>query len=123
VAADLADQAAVSSERLTCHPIGQFLVNTGLNFQHQTMELRQCVSLTIRQVGRSPPTSQEGFLMLNFFAWAVNALTAPLQRDDRGATAVEYGLIVALIAAVIIVIVGVLGKQVSDAFSTVVNGM
>ncbi len=61
--------------------------------------------------------------MLNLFVWAVNALTAPLRRDDRGATAVEYGLIVALIAAVIIVVVGVLGKQVSDAFSTVVANM
>ena len=61
--------------------------------------------------------------MLNLLFSAVHALTAPLRRDDRGATAVEYGLIVALIAAVIIVVVGVLGKQVSDAFSTVVKNM
>ncbi len=61
--------------------------------------------------------------MLNLFVRAVNAMTAPLHRDDRGATAVEYGLIVALIAAVIILVVGVLGKQVSDAFSTVVKNM
>ena len=61
--------------------------------------------------------------MLNIFVSTLNALIAPLRRDDRGATAVEYGLIVALIAAVIIVVVGVLGKQVSDAFSTVVHNM
>ncbi len=53
----------------------------------------------------------------------VCAVSAVLGRDDRGATAVEYGLIVALIAAVIIVVVGVLGQQVSDAFSTVVQNM
>ena len=40
-------------------------------------------------------------------------------RDDRGATAVEYGLMVALIAAVIVAIVGVLGLQVRAAFTTV----
>ena len=38
---------------------------------------------------------------------------------DRGATAVEYGLLVALIAAVIVAIVIVLGRQVSNAFQSV----
>ena len=37
-------------------------------------------------------------------------------RDDRGATAVEYGLMVALIAVVVIVAVTFLGKQVSGLF-------
>lgn len=40
-------------------------------------------------------------------------------RDDRGATAVEYGLMVALIAAVIVAIVGVIGQQLLAAFTTV----
>jgi len=39
--------------------------------------------------------------------------------SDRGATAVEYGLLVALIAAVIVVVVGLLGKQIQAAFTTV----
>ena len=38
---------------------------------------------------------------------------------DRGATAVEYGLLVALIAAVIVAIVGTLGTQIRTAFTTV----
>jgi len=38
--------------------------------------------------------------------------------DDEGATAVEYGMLVALIAAVIVAIVGVLGGQISTAFTT-----
>jgi pilus assembly protein Flp/PilA len=38
---------------------------------------------------------------------------------DKGATAVEYGLLVALIAAVIVAIVLVLGRQVSNAFTSV----
>jgi pilus assembly protein Flp/PilA len=44
-----------------------------------------------------------------------------MTRDDSGATAVEYGLIVALIAAVIVVIVGTLGTQVASAFSSLVG--
>lgn len=40
-------------------------------------------------------------------------------REDRGATAVEYGLIVALIAAVIVVVVATLGGQINTAFTTV----
>jgi pilus assembly protein Flp/PilA len=42
-----------------------------------------------------------------------------LLRDDEGATMVEYGIMVALIAAVCIAVVTVLGQNVSNAFSTV----
>jgi len=42
-----------------------------------------------------------------------------LRYSERGATAVEYGLIVALIAAVIIIIVATLGKQILAAFTLV----
>jgi pilus assembly protein Flp/PilA len=45
-----------------------------------------------------------------------------LWKDEEGATAVEYGLMVALIAAVIIVIVGTLGGQINTAFSNVSSG-
>jgi len=38
---------------------------------------------------------------------------------DRGATAVEYGLLVALIAAVIVAVVVILGNQVNNAFNSV----
>jgi pilus assembly protein Flp/PilA len=40
-------------------------------------------------------------------------------REERGATAVEYGLLVALIAAVIVLVVKALGSKVSNAFSSV----
>ncbi|MEW1809494.1 Flp family type IVb pilin [Pseudarthrobacter phenanthrenivorans] len=39
--------------------------------------------------------------------------------SEKGATAVEYGLLVALIAAVIIVVVAALGGQINTAFNTV----
>lgn len=42
---------------------------------------------------------------------------------ERGATAVEYGLLVALIAAVIVGVVATLGLQVNAAFTTVSNNL
>jgi pilus assembly protein Flp/PilA len=44
-------------------------------------------------------------------------------RDDEGATAVEYGLLVALIAAVIVGIVTILGGQIAAAFQTIVDAL
>jgi pilus assembly protein Flp/PilA len=41
------------------------------------------------------------------------------KQSERGATAVEYGLMVALIAAVIVVAVGLLGTTVSGIFTDV----
>lgn len=40
-------------------------------------------------------------------------------KDEEGATAVEYGLMVALIAAVIIAVVAAVGLKVQGAFTTV----
>jgi len=40
-------------------------------------------------------------------------------KDEDGATAVEYGLLVALIAAVIVGTVATLGTQINTAFTTV----
>jgi pilus assembly protein Flp/PilA len=44
-------------------------------------------------------------------------------RNDEGATAVEYGLMVALIAAVIVGIVGTVGQDVLRAFTTVATAL
>ena len=49
----------------------------------------------------------------------LHGLGERLRRDDEGATAVEYGLMVALIAAAIIVTVGLLGTRLNDLFETV----
>ena len=42
-----------------------------------------------------------------------------LDADERGATAVEYGMIVALIAAVIVTVVAALGGKINTAFSKI----
>jgi pilus assembly protein Flp/PilA len=51
----------------------------------------------------------------------LNALTLlmNLKSDRRGVTAVEYGMIAALIAVAIVAIVGTLGGQLSAAFTSV----
>ena len=55
-----------------------------------------------------------------FIAAFVGSHLASFRRDDeRGATAVEYGLMVALIAVVIIGAVQVLGNNTSTKFSQV----
>ena len=46
-----------------------------------------------------------------------------VEADERGATAVEYGLMVALIAAVIAAVVTLLGTEVRNAFQQVVNAI
>lgn len=49
----------------------------------------------------------------------LSRFVARLNVNERGATAVEYGMIVALIAAVIVVTVGLLGADVNTAFDTI----
>lgn len=57
--------------------------------------------------------------MLKFVMFLQGFLAAHLSRDDRGATAVEYGLIVALIAGVIIISVTALGANIATVFADV----
>jgi pilus assembly protein Flp/PilA len=52
----------------------------------------------------------------------IHKFVRPVQNVD-GATAVEYGMMVALIAAVIVGIVTTLGQQVNTAFTTVSNAL
>ena len=44
-----------------------------------------------------------------------------IKHSEKGATAVEYGLIVALIAAVIVAVVALLGTEIKEAFQAVLT--
>ena len=58
--------------------------------------------------------------MLMLISYVQTFLTRNLRReDDRGATAVEYGLMVGLIAVAIIVTVAAIGVNLNDLFSFV----
>lgn len=48
---------------------------------------------------------------------------AAFARDEEGATAIEYGLIVGLIAAVIIAVVTSTGTTLNGLFTTVKNAL
>ncbi|HVF54125.1 MAG TPA: Flp family type IVb pilin [Actinomycetota bacterium] len=58
---------------------------------------------------------------MQHFISTLRSHLAQMERDESGATAVEYGLLVALIAAVIILVVQTLGTQITAAFQTVVD--
>jgi len=60
--------------------------------------------------------------MLKLFVSMQTYVTGVLNRD-RGATAVEYGLLVGLIALVIIVVVATLGTKIHDIFFNVNSSM
>ena len=63
-------------------------------------------------------STRRKILMLKAFSKA-HALVNSLRSEEEGATAVEYGLIVALIAAVIVAVVVILGQDISKAFDKV----
>lgn len=51
------------------------------------------------------------------------ARLAPRHDDQEGQGLVEYGLILVLIAVVVILIIGLVGHQVSNLFSNVSSGL
>jgi pilus assembly protein Flp/PilA len=64
--------------------------------------------------------------MTEMFVKLMLAVTTPLEqekKDERGATAVEYGLMVALIAVAIIVAVTALGTTLSGLFDTITSSI
>lgn len=63
--------------------------------------------------------ASKGHLMLKLFMFLQTFIAEPLRRDDRGATAVEYGLIVTLIAVAIIVAVRAVGTGLVNEFNNI----
>jgi pilus assembly protein Flp/PilA len=61
--------------------------------------------------------------MLQFFVTLQTLVAGRLDRDDKGATAVEYGLMVGLIAVVIIGVVTTLGTTLQGKFQDIVNAL
>jgi pilus assembly protein Flp/PilA len=61
--------------------------------------------------------------MPKFITFLQHRLTVPVRRDDRGASAVEYGLLVFLIALVIIAAVTLLGTTLSSVFNQVATSI
>ena len=53
----------------------------------------------------------------------MKSLFARFVQDQSGATAIEYGLIAALIAVVVITTLTTVGTKLNDKFSSVSNGL
>jgi pilus assembly protein Flp/PilA len=62
-------------------------------------------------------------MLMLFLANLQTFLPRRLLRSERGATAVEYGLIVALVAAAIVVTGLALGGQISTVFNNITGNM
>jgi pilus assembly protein Flp/PilA len=61
--------------------------------------------------------------MLKAIAYAQEFLARSVRRDDRGASAVEYGLLVFLIALVIIGAVTLLGSTLNSMYQAVASAL
>jgi len=61
--------------------------------------------------------------LLTIFVNIQNLVARSLYQDDRGASAVEYGLLVALIGAVIVVAVTLIGTNLTSVFSKVAHAI
>ena len=58
---------------------------------------------------------------MNFFRNCTRGRLGPFARDDRGATAVEYSIMVGFIAVVIVVAVKAFGLSVDGLFQLVIS--
>jgi Flp pilus assembly pilin Flp len=55
--------------------------------------------------------------MLSVLAFLQNFLTAPVRRDDRGVTAVEYGLLLTIIGGVLLICLVAFGHTLAAVFT------
>lgn len=74
-----------------------------------------CIELT--RARRSQITKPQGSAIFEGIA------LRKFWKDEDGATAIEYGLIAALVSVVIISVLGTLGSQLNTTFSRVVSGL
>ncbi len=61
--------------------------------------------------------------MLALYTRISTEIRTRLSREEEGATAVEYGLIVGVIAVALIAALALLGPQVAGLFESVTNGI
>jgi pilus assembly protein Flp/PilA len=61
--------------------------------------------------------------MLTYWVYLQNLVAGLLDTDDRGASAVEYGLLVALIGAVIVTAITLIGTNLTSIFNKVAHAI
>ena len=71
--------------------------------------------------GRGRDVTRKGYAVRIYVRMYI--YLASLHREERGATAVEYGMLVALIAAVLVGVVTALGLKVQRAFEIITDAL
>lgn len=77
--------------------------------------------LTVRSTHESKAILFSGVVLM--LMSVLSKVAARFVRDQRGATMVEYGLLVALIAVVVLTAVGALGTTITGMFTSVNDGL
>jgi pilus assembly protein Flp/PilA len=87
-------------------------------FVHETRGGKNEAKYLKKQAGRTPETrtSHQGVKAMLTYA---RSLIRQLVRDEKGATAIEYGLIAALIAVAAVTVMGTVGTNLTSTFTTV----
>lgn len=73
--------------------------------------------------GHFAPDLAEGVHMVKLYVRMTSLASRALRADDRGVTSVEYGIMVALIAIVIITAVALVGTNLSALFNKVAGSL
>ncbi len=120
-----AGQRLKLTDHPTCHPVSQISLAiqpmVKVTWTSQACALPGGPSRPEVISGYPRLASKEHPMLVVQFAYLQNLLRDRLRRDDRGVTAVEYGLIVALIAGVIALAVTTMGTTISSYFQTVIK--
>lgn len=85
------------------------------------IQLPELSRLSENLINRQPDSATPGPAEIEGTRWTMSSLG--LFRNQRGATAIEYGLIAALIAVAIIVALTQLGLSLSDVFNNVAGNL
>jgi pilus assembly protein Flp/PilA len=78
-------------------------------------------SVNVRDAMRLRPETDHG--LTDAFLRVREAFHGAMERDQDGQGMVEYAFILMLVALVLILVVGILGKQVKNVFSNVSTGL
>jgi pilus assembly protein Flp/PilA len=125
-----ADQRSMPADRPTCRPAGRFLLAV------RPMLRRALSAEDFPTTGGTVPPALGGqvhllpigrwpkeFHMLKLYVYMTGFIAQRLHGDDRGASAVEYGLLLALIAVAIVVTLTALGSKISGLFTTITGDL
>lgn len=76
-----------------------------------------------KQTPRRTSSRTVNEMFVSTYCWFVSRMTQLRENHERGAAAVEYGLLVALIAVAVVAAIGFIGSKLNTTFCTVVAAL